>query len=554
MKLLLLLLRSSKKLALLTVIFGALSGATSASLVALINRALAPAQEGAEDLPLLFVGLALAAMATRLCSQFLLNTLQQDILRNLRLWLSRHLLTTSLRTLEENGAHRLLGSLMQDILTLGMGVSAMPEVFINAAIVLAGLCYMAWLSLPLFLLTVGILVVGQLIYQVPVGVALRLQMMARENNSVLFRHFMALAEGAKELRLHRERRRAFYEGELTVGANLVRDGYLKSEIFFSIANALGSLFYVSTIGVLLFVVPLFTTLSAAEMLGAVLVVLYLQQPMNVVTSMIPTIRRSEVAVSQIEKLGVMLTPETTRVQALLEAHTATAPQTTFERIDMVGVTYSYRNERDNEKFTVGPVTTSINKGELLFIIGGNGSGKTSLAKLLTGLYAPETGEVRVDGKPVAPEALDDYRQLFAAIFFDFYVFERLLGLSSPDLLARAVSYLKELQIDHKVSIGEEGKLSTTSLSQGQRKRLALLAAYLEDRPVYLFDEWAADQDPMFREVFYKQILPDLKQRGKAVIVISHDDRYFHMADRILQLEFGQVVSDSRPAEKRATGT
>ncbi len=552
MKLILLLLRSSKKLAVLTILFGALSGAASAALVAIINKALtstADAQLG--DITLAFVGLALASMLTRVGSQFLLNMLQQDILLNLRLWLSRHLLTTPLRTLEEAGAHRMMTSLMQDIITLGMGVSAMPEVFINAAVVIAGLVYMAWLSWPLFLLMVGVLVVGQLLYSVPAGLGLRFQKMARENNSALFGKFMALTGGAKELRLHRARRRAYYDEELTAGAHTVRKTYLKSENFFAVANGLGSLIYISAIGVLLLVIPRFTALSHAELLGAILVVLYLQQPINAVTSMVPHVRRSEVAIAQIEKLGAKLTPESTLVQALSEGQPANEPQRTFERIDLVGVTHTYRNEKDDEKFTVGPISTSLRKGELLFVIGGNGSGKTSMAKLLTGLYMPESGEVLVDGKPVTAETVDDYRQHFAAIFFDFHVFDRLLGLSSPELLAKASVYLQELQIDHKVTIGKNGELSTTSLSQGQRKRLALLAAYLEDRAVYLFDEWAADQDPTFREVFYKRILPDLKERGKAVVVISHDDRYFHMADRILQLEMGQVVSDARPAQKQA---
>ncbi|MFD1905689.1 ATP-binding cassette domain-containing protein [Paenibacillus rhizoplanae] len=61
-------------------------------------------------------------------------------------------------------------------------------------------------------------------------------------------------------------------------------------------------------------------------------------------------------------------------------------------------------------------------------------------------------------------------------------------------------YLKMLDLDGKVSI-DNGRFSTLKLSGGQRKRLALLICYLEDRPIYLFDEWAADQDPEFRKFF-----------------------------------------------------
>jgi putative pyoverdin transport system ATP-binding/permease protein len=156
------------------------------------------------------------------------------------------------------------------------------------------------------------------------------------------------------------------------------------------------------------------------------------------------------------------------------------------------------------------------------------------------LYIPSAGQIRLDGRAIDDQNRESYRQLFSTVFADFYLFDRMLGIRLEDSDAKAQSYLEQLQLTHKVEV-RDGKLSTTALSQGQRKRLALLTAYLEDRPVYLFDEWAADQDPFFREVFYKQLLPELKQRGKSVLVISHDDRYFHLADRLMKLDYGKVV-------------
>jgi putative ATP-binding cassette transporter len=158
-----------------------------------------------------------------------------------------------------------------------------------------------------------------------------------------------------------------------------------------------------------------------------------------------------------------------------------------------------------------------------------------------GLYPLSDGELRLDGELITDQNREWYRQHFSVVFSDFYLFESLLGLVSPGLDAQAKDYLVQLQLDHKVEV-HDGVLSTTALSQGQRKRLALLTAYLEDRPIYVFDEWAADQDPQFKELFYTQLLPELKARGKAVLVISHDDRYFHLADWALKLEYGQAVS------------
>jgi len=180
---------------------------------------------------------------------------------------------------------------------------------------------------------------------------------------------------------------------------------------------------------------------------------------------------------------------------------------------------------------------------MCFVIGGNGSGKTSFAKLLLGLYAPEEGAIRLNGQDITDEVRDSYRQLFSSVHADFYLFETLFGLESAELDTAAREYLERLHLSDKLQV-KDNVLSTTELSQGQRKRLALLTAYLEDRPIYVFDEWAADQDPLFKEVFYHQLLPDLKARGKTVIVISHDDRFYHVGDRVIKLENGQIVSDT----------
>ncbi len=189
---------------------------------------------------------------------------------------------------------------------------------------------------------------------------------------------------------------------------------------------------------------------------------------------------------------------------------------------------------------MGPLTLDLHPGEVIFIVGGNGSGKTTLAKLLCGLYVPDDGEVAWDRQPVTDINCEAYRQLFSAVFADCYLFETLLGVCEATPDDRLQDYLTQLQLDHKVTV-QAGVLSTTALSQGQRKRLVLLSAYLEDRPIYIFDEWAADQDPHFRAVFYTQLVPELQAAGKTVVVITHDTRYYHLADRLLQLDDGKLI-------------
>jgi putative ATP-binding cassette transporter len=189
---------------------------------------------------------------------------------------------------------------------------------------------------------------------------------------------------------------------------------------------------------------------------------------------------------------------------------------------------------------LGPIDLQVYAGETLFIVGGNGSGKSTLAMLLTGLYRPSGGSLSLHGEAITDARRDWYRSHFSTVFSSFHLFERLVGPTGDFDLSLAQAWLARLRMERKVSVDPAGLLSTTQLSQGQRKRLALLVALVEERPILLLDEWAADQDPLFRAFFYLELLPELKSRGKTVIAISHDDRYFAVADRVLKCDGGQL--------------
>jgi putative ATP-binding cassette transporter len=182
---------------------------------------------------------------------------------------------------------------------------------------------------------------------------------------------------------------------------------------------------------------------------------------------------------------------------------------------------------------------NIKAGEILFISGGNGTGKSTLMKLLTGLYNPTQGVISLDGVPLNNSSRGEYRTLFSAIFADYHLFDRLYGLSNVGS-AKVEEMLKYLELTDKVTIDDSG-FDTLELSGGQRKRLALLVSLLEDRPICVYDEVAADQDPTFRKRYYEEILPSLKQQGKALIVVTHDDRYFSVADHLLKMDSGRIV-------------
>jgi putative ATP-binding cassette transporter len=535
MKLLSTLLRYSRGTLLFASLAGIAAGLCSAGLLALVNRLLQQ-PEGSGRLLLPYIALTLLVPLTSIFSTYLLMKLGQQAVVDLRLDLSRQILRSPLARLEQLGAHRLLAALTEDVTALTQAVSLVPATCMSGAMVAGCLAYLSWLSWRMFLVFLVLLILGSASYQLPVLMGSRRLKQFREVGDALYGNFRGLTEGLKELKLNRDRRGSFLNG-LEQNSLRLRDLGVSAMTFFAAASSWGLLLLFSVLGGLLFGASHLPVADRHALSGFVLVLLFMMGPLQAILAELPQIGRANVALAKIESLGLSL-------QGTLEAvEGAPLPKDApWHRLQLRGVTHSYEREGGEGLFTLGPVDLELAPGEVVFITGGNGSGKTTLAKILAGLYPPEAGEIRVDDQVVAAGQLDAYRQRFAAVFSDFHLFAELLGIDRPDLDAEARAFLERLQLDRKVTV-EAGRFSTIRLSQGQRKRLALLTAYLEDRPIYLFDEWAADQDPYFKEIFYRQILPELKARGKCVCVITHDDRYYPLADRVIKLENGSIVTD-----------
>lgn len=538
MKLFFFLVTHSRRIVLLALLVGVISGVCNALLLAVINAAL---KNGGVSLSFLlksFLGLCLILPLTRFISEILLTGMGQKALRDLRLRLSRQILGAPLRYLEEVGAPRLLAALVDDVPTITNALLAVPILIINVAVVVSGLVYMGWLSFGLLLMLLSFVVLGVMTYQLPVIRAVRYMHLAREQNDSLFGHFRSLINGNKELKLHRQRRDAFLAGDLDPTAELFRRNNVKGMMIYSAAATWGHLLVFLLVGMIIFGIPAWKPTNSQILSGYTLTLLYLMSPFQIIMNFVPIIGRAGVALQKIEKLGLSLAAHSK--EAVNDS--SQSPAAEWRRLELRGVTHTYRRESQDDNFVLGPIDLSLHPGELVFISGGNGSGKTTLAKLLTGLYTPEAGEIYFDELLITDQNREFYRQHFSVVFSDFFLFESLLGLETSRQDEKAQEYLHRLELGHKVTV-TDGLLSTTDLSQGQRKRLALLTAYLENRPLYVFDEWAADQDPLFKEVFYLHLLPELKARGKTIVVISHDDKYYYVADRLIKLDYGQLIYD-----------
>jgi putative ATP-binding cassette transporter len=531
----------SKPLVTIIIVAGLISGVSNTLLIATINNALNQPQASTSTLVLTFTALCLALAVLRFVSGAVLMRLMQKVMVSLRLELCRKILSAPLRLLEQLGSHRLIATLTGDVPSIANAYIFLPMLCMNLAILLGCLIYLCWLSPLMLVAAIVFMAIGIVSHQFPVMKAMKYFTRSREMTDVLFKDLRGLIEGIKELKMHRSRRNEFYSELIERRTKAREQDNATGEIIWTAAGSWGHILFFVFIGLVLFAAPRLRPVDASVLTGYTLTIMYMMGPLEFVLSWMPNLTRANVAIKKIDTITNSLDE-----QLLIEAASDSEVKPSWNVLELSGIQHAYRRENEESEFILGPIDLSIRSGELVFITGGNGSGKTTLAKLLVGLYIPQQGEISLDGQTITNELRDNYRQLFSVVFSDFYLFENLLGVSDFNVETKAQDYLEKLQLDHRVQI-KERKLSTLELSQGQRKRLALLTAYLEDRPIYVFDEWAADQDPQFKEVFYFELLPKLKAAGKTAIVISHDDRYYHVADRVVKLNYGLVEFDSPTA-------
>jgi putative ATP-binding cassette transporter len=538
---LLTLLKPFWPLATLCIVLGVLGGLSITALLATINNGLHAQNGMSTGVVTAFAGFCVVALASSIAADIGTNYIGQHIIARLRKDLGAKVLSAPIEQIERFRSHRLIPVLTHDVDTVSDFAFAFAPLAISFTVTLGCLGYLAFLSWPMFLITAVAIVIGCTAQFFAQSLGLHGFHQAREAEDDLQKHYRAVAEGAKELRIHRPRRQRMFTQQLQATAERICRLQIRSISIFVTAKAFGSMLFFVVIALAIALQSLWFNNDVAVISGFVLVLLYMKGPLETLLATLPIVSRAQVAFSHIAELSRLFSsPEP---HLLLADNPAEPPP--MQGIELREVAYAFPAVEGAQAFRLGPVNLKVAPGEILFIVGDNGSGKTTLIKLLLGLYPPQQGEVLLNGQAVTPEDRDDYRQLFTTIFADYYLFDDLVQ-GDQTLPADASKYLQRLELAHKVSV-RDGAFTTTDLSTGQRKRLALVNAWLDGRPVLVFDEWAADQDPAFRKVFYTELLPDLKRLGKTIIVISHDDRYFDLADQVVHLHNGQLQAAPQPA-------
>ena len=457
----------------------------------------------------------------------------EQLIHRIRIRLFDLVRQTDLITIEKIGHARLQGVLTQDtqvlsqvlpILVIGLQQSLM-------LLFLAG--YLAWLSPLACVLAFGLAGVAVALHFARVKAMRLLMRQADTAEHTVFKRLSELIKGFKEIRMNCSKAEGVV-GDLAAASKDARNSNVQLKLKWGRNYAATEALLYSLAGLIVFVVPVFAPDFHKVVMPATIVVLFISGPVCTVAFATPMVTQAELALEHIESMEARLTAaaadNVTQTRETLEE--------TLESIGLARVTHAYRDDQGTALFTAGPLDATFKAGRVTFITGGNGSGKSTLLRLLTGLIPADSGQILVNGYPIGIEQLQSYRDKICAVFSDFHLSSRIYCINDHTP-GRIDELLNRLDISAKVKV-QNNTFSTTDLSTGQRKRLALMVAELEDKPVIVLDEWAADQDPHFRRVFYEKLLPDLKARKKIIICVTHDDRWFNTADQIYHMEEGRM--------------
>lgn len=521
------------------VIMSSLGGISTASILAAINAGAQAADKGQTSLwaAALFIVALFLFIKTQHYVLITATAEIEAIIHNLRLRLMEHVRRSELLAVEGIGRAEIVAAITRDTAALTQATNTLAFSAQGAVLIFFVAIYVLYLSLWAFVLSVLIVGVAAVLFQTK---SRHLALATREAagwENRLYDRLQDMLDGFKEVRLNSARSDDLFHDIVEVSraaANIkIR---AQSETFLRMVFLQSSLY--ALLGAVVFAIPVLSdSLAGSSITKTVTALVFVVGATFGLIQSIPIITAANAAADSIERL-----------EAKLMAAVAAAPLSAaelpkrFGRIEVRDMVFHYVDKWSDAAFQIGPIDFTLNVGDLVFITGGNGSGKSTFLKVLAGLYTPNSGEITFDGVLVTDRTRQTYRELISAVFPDFHLFQRLYGIPDPDL-AEVDRLLAQYRLADKTGL-TDGEFRTIDLSSGQRKRLALIVSLLEKRPILLLDEWAADQDPEFRRKFYYDLLPALKRAGATVVAISHDDRYLDdvsVPARRLRMDEGRFV-------------
>ena len=517
----------------------ALGGISTAAVLASINAGVQSVNNGNKPslwAATLFLVALFLFMKTQAYVTITATAEIEGIIHRMRLRIMDQIRHSELLALDNIGLARIVASVTGDTQILTQASNMLCFTVQGAVLIFFVSFYVAYLSLAAFVMTFVIVFGAGVMFHLKNHrlSAQKVESAAWERR--LFDRLTDFLDGFKEVRLNSARSAELFEDAADVSrvaANIkIRT---QAETFKMIVNSQISMYVL--LGAVVFVAPTFSdSLGGASISKATTALLFVVGACFGLVQSIPILLNANAAASRIEELETTL-----RAAGSTEAKEIAIPKR-FEKIEIRDLTFRYVDKFSDAAFKIGPIDFTLNPGELVFITGGNGSGKSTFLRVLSGLYPPNSGEITLDGVRVDDHNRDTYRALMSAIFFDYHLFHRLYGIPEGGA-GELERLLAQFRLSDKTGL-VDGEFRTLDLSGGQRRRLALIVSLLEKRPILLLDEWTAEQDPEFRRKFYDELLPDLMAAGATIVVITHDDRYLDeltLRARRVRMDEGRIV-------------
>lgn len=512
------------------------SGLANALILAIMNKAIGSAPKEVLSLKYLvlfaltfgvfFIGKKYALSQT--------SEMVEKIIRKIRMRISDKIRHSELRFLENIGSETIYTRITHDTNLISQSAIIVICALQSSVMLVFCLLYVAVISKIAFVMTAFAITVGVMLYMSHRKITVGYLHETTIKESRFFERLSFILNGFKELKINEKKSDDFFRTVDSL-ADETEEIKVKTGLRFVTDMMFSDVFFYLLIAAIIFLMPKIHMAFGGQLIRVITAILFIMGPLNLIVASFPIITRANVAAENLYELEEQID------KASRKGAGKRKPLETFESIIFEDVCFSYLDRAGDPAFTVGPINMTIGRGEVLFIVGGNGSGKSTVLKLLTGLYYPSSGAIKIDGQEITDSSYQSYRELFSIIFTDFHLFDRLYGIDGVDY-GKFKELLRKMELDKKTDLAD-GEFTNISLSTGQRKRLAMIVSMFEDKQIYVYDEWAADQDPIFRKYFYEVLLQEMKEQGKTIVAVSHDDRYFDVADRILKMEYGKFVEE-----------
>jgi putative pyoverdin transport system ATP-binding/permease protein len=517
----------------------ALGGISTAAILASVNAGAQSVEAGKADI--LSASLFLVALVLFIKTQhyiLIVTTAESEsIVHRLRVRILDAVRQSELISLDEIGRGEIIAAVTEDTATLTQAANLLAFMVQGTVLIFFVALYVAYLSFIAFVLSVIIIGAASALYHS--GNQDRIDG-AREAANWERRFFARMSDvldGFKEIRLNNPRSEELIASVRDVSRQAANVKiHTQGESLRQLVISQSAMYLL--LGVIVFIVPAFSSsVSGGSITKNAMAVLFVVGACYGVMQTVAMLAAADAAAQRMEQLEERL-----RSTIISPAGGTQAARPGFSAIELRNVVFHYPDKPAGPGFQVGPLNFTLKSGDLVFVTGGNGSGKSTFLKVLAGLCAPTSGEIALDGMTIDDAATEDYRSLMTAIFSDYHLFHRLFGIAAP-ARAEVDALLRKLELEHKTTI-IDGVFNTLDLSGGERKRLALFVGLLEKRPVLLLDEWAANQDPHYRRRFYQEILPELNGSGLTIVVVTHDENYLDdpkLSARKLRMDEGRFV-------------